>query len=79
METVDFGTALANLKAGNKVQRDGWNGPGQYIELQKVDESVGYPGKMTLSYIYIKTVRGDLVPWVASQTDLLADDWRIYV
>lgn len=74
----DFGVALQNLKGGNKVQRDGWNGPGQYLGLQLVDESVGYPGKMTLPYIYISTVQGDLVPWLASQTDMLATDWRIY-
>jgi len=74
METFDFGCALANLKASQKVQRTGWNGPGQYIELQTPDENT----KMTLPYIYIKTVQGDFVPWLASQTDLLANDWRIY-
>jgi hypothetical protein len=69
----DFGVAIHNLKGGNKVQREGWNGPGQYLELQVPDEN----SKMTLPYIYIKTVQGDLVPWLASQTDMLATDWRI--
>jgi len=70
----DFGVALQNLKGGNKVTRDGWNGPGQYLELQVPDEN----SKMTLPYIYISTVQGDLVPWLASQTDMLATDWRIH-
>ena len=70
----DFGTALHNLKGGNKVTREGWNGPGQYLELQVPDPD----SKMTLPYIYIRTVQGDLVPWLASQTDMLATDWRIH-
>ena len=70
----DFGVALQNLKGGNKVTREGWNGPGQYLELQVRDEN----SKMTLPYLYICTVQGDLVPWLASQTDMLATDWRIH-
>ena len=69
----DFGVALQNLKGGNKVFRDGWNGPGQYLELQVPDEN----SKMSLPYIYICLVTGALVPWLASQTDMLATDWRI--
>lgn len=71
---MDFGGALEALKNGQQVFRDGWNGPNQYIEMQKPDEH----SKMTLPYLYIKTVQGDLVPWLASQTDLLATDWYIY-
>lgn len=33
--------------------------------------------KMTLPYIYMRTVMGDLVPWLASQTDVLAEDWEV--
>jgi len=69
----DFGVAIHKLKGGNKVFRDGWNGKGQYLELQVPDEK----SKMTLPYIYISTVQGDLVPWLASQTDMLATDWRV--
>ena len=68
---MNFGEALVELKAGNKVTRNGWNGAGQRLELQTPDEN----SKMTLPYIFITTVDGDLVPWLASQTDLLADDW----
>lgn len=70
---MDFGTALNNLKMGNRVARSGWNGQGQWLELQTPDAN----SKMTLPYIFIHTVQGDLVPWLASQTDLLADDWEL--
>ena len=74
---MDFGAALSVLKRGinaeRRVTRKGWNGPKQYIELQRVDND----SKMTLPYIFIRTVQGDLVPWLASQTDLLAEDWVI--
>jgi len=69
----DFGVALQNLKGGNSVTREGWNGPHQFLTLQVPDGN----SKMTLPYIYICTVQGDLVPWLASQTDMLATDWRL--
>lgn len=71
IEIFGFSQALDILKSGRKVSREGWNGKGQYIEMQKPDEH----SKMTKPYLYIKTVDGGLVPWLASQTDLLADDW----
>ncbi len=70
---MNFGGALEELEDGNKVARAGWNGPNQCLELQVPDEH----SKMTLPYIYIVTVQGDLVPWVSSQTDLLAKDWQV--
>lgn len=70
---MSFSEALEVLKSGSFVSRSGWNGPDQYLGLQvPTDDS-----KMTLPYIYIKTVSGDLVPWLASQTDLLSNDWFI--
>ena len=71
MNTI--GWAIKQLQNGYRVARTGWNGPGQYLELQVPDEH----SKMTLPYIYITTVQGDLVPWLASQTDILAADWEI--
>lgn len=68
---MTFGMAIELLKKGYKVSRKGWNGKGQYLELQIPDEH----SKMSLPYIYIHTVQGDLVPWLASQTDMLADDY----
>ena len=79
-ETFDFGMALELLKAGHKVARKGWNGKGIYLELQRPDEH----SKMTLPYIYIVTTKlvtdnpdapKGVVPWLASQTDMLAEDW----
>lgn len=69
----NFSQALDNLKKGAKVARTGWNGPHQYIQLQHPDEH----SKMTQPYIYIRTVQDDLVPWLASQGDLMAEDWVI--
>ncbi len=70
---MDFGSALQALKGGMSVARSGWNGKGMWLALQQPDEH----SKMTLPYIYMKTVTDDLVPWLASQTDLLADDWEL--
>ena len=68
----DFGDVVKKMKyRGGRFARAGWNGKNMYIELQRPDAH----SKMTLPYIYIKTVQGDLVPWLASQTDMLADDW----
>lgn len=68
---MHFGIALRMIKEGYKVTRKGWNGKGMYIKLQKpTDQS-----KMTLPYIFMKTTDNHLVPWLASQTDLLAEDW----
>lgn len=71
---MDFGEALQQLKAGEKVSRAGWNGAGQFLELQVPDEH----SKMTLPYIFITTVQGQRVPWLASQTDMLAEDWLVH-
>jgi hypothetical protein len=69
-----FEFALKWLKEGKRVQRDGWNGKGMWVALQVPDAG----SKMGLPYLYMKTVQGPLVPWLASQTDLLATDWSFY-
>jgi len=69
---MNFGEALTSLKDENKVERSGWNGKGMWLELQVPDAH----SKMTLPYIYMKTADDNLVPWLASQTDILADDWN---
>lgn len=69
-----FSYVLNWLKSGKKAQRSGWNGKGMWIAIAQPD---GFP-KMTLPYIYMKTADGHKVPWLASQTDLLSDDWNIY-
>lgn len=71
METI--GWAVKQLQNGAKVRRSGWNGKGMYLELQVPDTH----SKMTLPYVYMYTAQQDLVPWLCSQTDLLAADWEL--
>lgn len=70
---MTIGEAIKQMWDGKSVQRLGWNGKGQYLMLQVPDEH----SKMTLPYIYITTVQGQKVPWLASQTDILATDWQV--
>lgn len=69
----DIGWAIKQLWDKQKVCREGWNGKNMYLELQVPDANF----KMTLPYVYMRTAQGDLVPWLCSQTDLLAIDWQI--
>ena len=77
VDGMTFGLAIEALKQGRKVTRSGWNGKGMWLELQLPDSK----SKMTLPYIFLnypagaKTTPGARVPWLASQTDVLADDW----
>ncbi len=73
MGNSDFGWALSYLKSGRKLARKGWNGKGMWIHLQTPDAN----SKMSLPYLYMKTADGKLVPWLASQTDILATDWEL--
>ena len=76
---MDFSLALALLRQGHSIQRTGWNGKGLTLHLQVPDVN----SKMTLPYIYLQYPAGPTyptgarVPWVASQTDLLANDWVV--
>lgn len=79
--TMDFGGALVMLKDGEKVARAGWNGKGMWLMLcipegQYTLDSTGETYDR-LPYIYMKTADNKLVPWLASQTDVLAEDWTI--
>jgi hypothetical protein len=75
MITFDFSAALVALKTGGKVSRAGWNGKGMFLELVKTSGVVG--DRKLLPFIEMTTAQGDLVPWTASQTDLLAEDWYL--
>lgn len=70
---MNFGQAIEALKEGKKVAREGWNGKGMWLNLQIPDEH----SKMSLPYIYMFTADKHQVPWLASQTDMLAEDWTI--
>jgi len=72
-EGESFGWAIKQLWQDAKVRRVGWNGKGMWLALQRPDAN----SKMTLPYIYMSTAQGDLVPWLASQTDILAADWEL--
>ena len=68
---MNVGWAIDYLRQGRSVTREGWYGKHQ-LRLQVPDEG----SKMTQPYVYIITQRGDLIPWLCSQADLLADDWH---
>ena len=72
-KNLAFGEALIALKDGRRVTRPGWNGKGMWLELQRPDAH----SKMSLPYIYMFTSDKHLVPWLASQTDVLAEDWLL--
>ncbi len=77
---MDFGYALDMLKAGKMVTRLGWNGKGMWLALATVSHDGMKPEgliEMTVPYIYMRTADAQLVPWLASQTDLLARDWML--
>lgn len=86
---MDFGEALKALKAGKKVQREGWNGKGMWLYLvpgSTFEVSEGRPLAAHIpvgtqveyhAHIDMKTAQGYHVPWLASQADILADDWAI--
>ena len=87
-KVFDFSIALDYLKSGYKVARQGWNGKGMFIFLVpgstfKVNRPplLGiYPEGTEINYhahIDMKTADNQVVPWLASQTDLLADDWTL--
>jgi Protein of unknown function (DUF2829) len=76
-----IGWAIKQMRDGKRVRRFGWNGKGMWLLLQVPDDH----SKMTLPYIYIEYPAGHVaypegsrVPWLASQTDLLAVDWEIW-
>lgn len=88
MTTFDFGKAVILLKAGYKVTRSGWNGKGMFLFLVpgsvfKVSRPplMGiYPEGTEITYcphIDMRTADNKVVPWLASQSDVLAEDWMI--
>ena len=66
----DFGNAIQGMKNGCAVARKGWNAK-HTIAIQNPDEN----SANTLPYIFIMPAEGGRVPWLASQTDMLAEDW----
>jgi len=73
----DFGQAIKALKEGHRVARTGWNGKGMflwYVPTWTYTDGK-YDNYPNLPFIGMKTATGEFVPWLASQTDILAEDW----
>ena len=84
----DIGWAVKQMHNGARVRRSGWNGKGMFLFLVpgsifKVNRPplLGiYPEGTEIDYhahVDMKTSTGQIVPWLCSQTDLLAIDWEI--
>lgn len=86
---MDFSKALVQLRLGDKISREGWNAPGQYVVYQ-----AGYPQGIAINantafatgiaqgtvcvfrpYLMLRTADGSFVPWAPSVSDVLALDW----
>ena len=82
---MDFGRAIQLLKEGRKVQREGWNGKNQYIELAMcisytnadgviVNAEHDAIGNCAIAFVGTSGVQ---LGWLASQADMLANDWKM--
>lgn len=84
---ITFSEALEMLKLGYKVAREGWNGKGMFLlyikhyevnaDLPIWEENRGLEFSPLLPWIGMKTADNCFVPWLCSQTDMLAEDWCI--
>ena len=85
---LSFSEALRALKAGSRVCRAGWNGKGMFLYLvpanaypAQTGAAKAYFGENALvpygAYLAMKTAQENVVPWLASQTDILAEDWAV--
>ena len=82
---MPFGLAIEALRKGYRVARAGWNGNGMWLSIvwaaqwQVATEVPGMadPSLLTVPWIGMKTADNKFVPWLASQTDMLSDDWQV--
>lgn len=81
---MNFSCALESLIEGKKIAREGWNGKSMflfYVGGQDWGLKVGITAELDLEsynkcpFIAMKTADNKIVPWLASQTDLLGEDW----
>lgn len=85
INSFDFGKAITYLKEGKKVQREGWNGKNQYIELasnisyknadnEEINVEHTAIGNKAIAFVGTSGVQ---IGWLASQADMLAEDWKM--
>lgn len=80
---MNFGEATERALAGSKIMRSGWNGKSMYLFTVAggswyFDTDVdGVDGLDTLPFLCMKTADNKLVPWLASQSDVLSNDWEV--
>jgi hypothetical protein len=75
-DVTGIGWAVKQMWDGHVVRRRGWNGKGMYIALTLPSVRDDHL-EMTVPFVFMKTATNDRVPWLCSQTDLLAIDWEI--
>ncbi len=86
--SLDFADVVRGLKAGERYKRAGWNGEGMFIFLvpgstfavnrEPLLSMLGAGTEVQYhAHIDMKTAQGYIVPWLASQADMLAEDWQI--
>lgn len=77
-EAATFGWAIKQLDGGSRVQRMGWNGKGMYLfyvgewECARIEDNLYEHAP----FIAMKTAQNTIIPWLASQADMLAIDWQ---
>ena len=87
MDGLPFGAAIEAVKNGLKIARRGWNGKGQYVELASAISYAGPDGKTVnanhqaignraLAFVGTSGVQ---LGWLASQADMLAEDWEVVI
>lgn len=85
---MNFSDALTEIKKGKRLQRAGWNGKGMFVFLvpgsnftvnrEPLLSILGEGTNVTYHpHIDLRTADGSIVPWLASQTDIMADDWSV--
>lgn len=85
---MNFEQALSAVKQGQRAARAGWNGkdmfiflvPGSIFKVNRAPLLGIYPEGTEINYhghVDMKTANGQIVPWLCSQTDLLAEDWQV--
>lgn len=82
---MNFGKAIEAVREGKKIQREGWNGKNQYVELatcisykntngEIINVEHNNIGSTALAFVGTSGVQ---LGWLASQADMLADDWKV--